>query len=132
MVKDTAGAESSVPGILGMNIICRCYKELFGAHSLSFLEVPSVLQSPGPVLLALQQCHHANKQHPVPRVGAVRVQGPQVVQVPGGVVKMVASTYPDAFCGQLLLFEPQILAYLLDCWLLHVLLRLSDDLCSCG
>lgn len=30
VVRDLNGAESSVHGILGMNVICRCNRELFG------------------------------------------------------------------------------------------------------
>ena len=29
VMKDPPGASTFVPGILGMNVICRCYQELF-------------------------------------------------------------------------------------------------------
>lgn len=106
VVKDPAGAEPSVPGILGMNVIHRCYQQLFGSHGRSFFDLPAVTQSPGPVIEALQHCHQATVQRHVPCTGAVRVRGPRVVQIPGGVMKLVASTCPEQLFGQSLLFEP--------------------------
>ena len=99
-------AESSVPGILGMNVIRRCYRELFSTHGLSFFDLPAVTQSPGPVIEALQRCHQVTTRHHVPPTGAARVQGSRVVRVLGGVIKVVASTCPEQFSGQSLLFEP--------------------------
>lgn len=106
VVKDPVSTESSVPGILGMNVIRRCYRELFSAHGLSFFDLPAVTQSPGPVIEALQQCHQVTTRHHVPPTGAARVRGSRVVRVPGGVMKVVASTCPEQFSGQSLLFEP--------------------------
>ncbi|TWW73446.1 hypothetical protein D4764_15G0008400, partial [Takifugu flavidus] len=39
VVKDPPGASSS-PGILGMNVIRRCYQELFGVFGSSLFESP--------------------------------------------------------------------------------------------
>lgn len=106
VVKDPASIESSIPGILGMNVIRRCYQELFGAHGLSFFDLPAVTQSPGSVIEALQHCHQATTQRRVPSSGVVRVRGSRAVRIPGGVMQMVASTCPEQFAGQSLLFEP--------------------------
>ena len=106
VVKDPVSAESSVPGILGMNVIRHCYRELFSAHGLLFFDLPAVTQSPGPIIEALQRCHQVTTRHHVPPTGAARVQGSRVVRVPGGVMKVVASTCPEQFSGQSLLFEP--------------------------
>lgn len=106
VVKDPVSVESSIPGILGMNVIRRCYQELFGAHGLSLFDLPAVTQSPGSVIEALQHCHQATTRGHVPFTGAVRVRGSRAVRIPGGVMKMVASTCPEHFSGQSLLFEP--------------------------
>lgn len=49
---------------------------------------------------------------------AARVRGSRGVRVPGGIMKMVASTCPEQFSGQSLIFEPlesSLLAGLLIC-----------------
>lgn len=55
VVKDLLCVVSSGPGFLGMKVICRCYRELFGVHGLSFFDLPAVAQAPGSVSEALQQ-----------------------------------------------------------------------------
>ena len=42
VVKDPAGGPPAVPGVLGMNVISRCYHEHFGAHGPSLFDAPSV------------------------------------------------------------------------------------------
>lgn len=59
------GAVSSVPGISGINVIRRCYRELFGTFGPSLFDTLAVMQAPVPVLQALQECHHAPNQEPV-------------------------------------------------------------------
>ncbi|TWW67321.1 Retrovirus-related Pol polyprotein from transposon opus, partial [Takifugu flavidus] len=61
VVKDPPGASSS-PGILGMNVIRRCYQELFGVFGSSLFESPFVSGAPGPVVAALQKCHQTAVQ----------------------------------------------------------------------
>ncbi|TWW54154.1 hypothetical protein D4764_0250440, partial [Takifugu flavidus] len=94
VVKDPPGASSS-PGILGMNVIRRCYQELFGVFGSSLFESPFVSGAPGPVVAALQKCHQTAVQ-PNPQ-GDVRVRGGQVVRIPGGVMKLVAATCSEQF-----------------------------------
>lgn len=60
VVKDPPDVAPSVPGILGMNVIQQCYRELFGAHGL--FKLSAVAQAPGPVIEALQKCHQASNQ----------------------------------------------------------------------
>lgn len=62
--------------------------------------------APGPVLEALQKCHQSAAQIQGNPAGIVRVRGKQAVRIPGGVMKLVASTCPDQFSGQNVLFEP--------------------------
>ncbi|CAI5669158.1 unnamed protein product, partial [Oreochromis niloticus] len=106
VVKDPPGATPSVPGILGMNVIRRCYQELFGAFGISLFNSPSVSQAPRPVLEALHQCHQSAAQAPEDPVGTVKVQGPRAVRIPGGVMQLVATTCSQQLSGQSVLFEP--------------------------
>lgn len=89
-----------------MNVIRRCYRELFGAYGPSFVDSPFVSQAPGPVVTALQRCHQSSTQAPGGPTGTVRVRGKQVVRIPGGVMKLVAGTCSQQFSGQGVLFEP--------------------------
>ncbi|KAK0150708.1 hypothetical protein N1851_008178 [Merluccius polli] len=61
VVKDPPGCLSAqVPGVLGMNVIRKCYKELFGHHGLALFDLPVVSEAPKPVMQALQKCHQAS------------------------------------------------------------------------
>lgn len=73
VLRDSPGAESSSPGILGMNVIRRCYRELFGALGPSLFESPAVSQAPRPVVVALQRCHESVAQESMSTTGTVRV-----------------------------------------------------------
>ncbi|KAI3377319.1 hypothetical protein L3Q82_008522 [Scortum barcoo] len=59
VVKDPTGTVSSVPGVLGMNVICRCYQQILGAFGPSLFDSLPVSKAPGPVIAALQQCHQS-------------------------------------------------------------------------
>ena len=102
VVKDPPGTASSVPGILGMNVIRKCYRELFGTNGPSLFALPPVSHVPGPVFEALQQYHQSSVKKPSPHTGTVRVRGERTIRIPGGVLQLVASTCP----GQAVLFEP--------------------------
>nr|XP_043898190.1 uncharacterized protein LOC122779681 [Solea senegalensis] len=106
VVKDPPGALSSVPGILGMNILRRCYRELFGTHGTSLFDLPLVSQAPNPVVEALQKCHQLVVHAPQYLAGTVRVRGRRPVRIPGEVMKLVASTCPEQAPDQVALFEP--------------------------
>ena len=106
VVKDPVGLQSASPGIVGMNIIRRCYQELFGAHGQSLFGLPAVVHSPGPVVQALRWCHQSSEQDPGPSAGLVRVRGPQRVRISAGVMQLVPATCFDGFAGRALLFEP--------------------------
>ncbi len=63
VVKDPPGGLcAQVPGVLGMNILRRCYQELFGQHGMSLFDLPVVSQAPSSVFQALQHCHHIDSQ----------------------------------------------------------------------
>ena len=106
VVKDPPGPVNQVPGILGMNVLRMCYQELFGAFGPSLFDCPPVSLAPGPVRGALQRCHQLAIHTPKDPVGKVKVRGKRVVRIPGGVMKLVASTCSEQFSGQTALFEP--------------------------
>lgn len=107
IVKDPPGEVSSqVPGILGMNIIRRCYHALFGQHGQSLFTLPSVFEAPESVTQALQKCHQASGQ-PLQRVaGQVKIRGKKACRIPGGTMKIVAATCSKQYSGTSVLFEP--------------------------
>lgn len=59
VVRDPPNAPSAAPGILGSNILHRCYRKLFAVYGPALFDSLSVVQAPGPVLEALQRCHRA-------------------------------------------------------------------------
>ncbi|XP_029941466.1 uncharacterized protein LOC115383427 [Salarias fasciatus] len=107
VVKDppVSGA-SQPPGVLGMNIIRRCYRELFSQHGLEFFDLPSVAEAPEPVMRALQKCHKASGQAPRDVTGRVKVRGRKACRIPGGTMKIVVGTCAEQHSGSSALFEP--------------------------
>lgn len=89
-----------------MNVIRNCYRELFGTHGHSLFALPPVSKAPGPVFKALQQYHQSSVNDLNLLMGAVRVRGEWAIRIPGGVLKLVASTCPEQASGQAVLFEP--------------------------
>lgn len=74
VVRDPPGGLcTKVPGILGMNILSRCYQELFGQHNPALFELPSLLQAATFVTQAFQHCHEVISCSD--RVGPVRMRG---------------------------------------------------------
>lgn len=107
VVKDPPGGVSAqVPGVLGMNVIRRCYRELFGQHGLALFDLPSVSEGPESVLQALQKCHQASVQASQPASSKVKVRGRRAWRIPGGVMKIVAATCSEHHSGTSVLFEP--------------------------
>lgn len=87
-----SGMSPQVPGVLGMNIISKCYQELFGQYGSSLFNMPCVSDSPGVVVQTLQHCHQAVAQSPSEQVRKVSVRGQGPYQVPGGTITVVAAT----------------------------------------
>lgn len=106
VVKDPPGCMSSqVPGVLGMNVIRKCYRELFGHHGLALFDLPVVSEVPKRVMQALQKCHQANVEIDQ-SAGKVKVRGKRACRIPGGVLKIVAATCSQQYSGSTVLFEP--------------------------
>lgn len=81
---------SSVPGVLGMNIIRECYSELFGQYGSDLFDLPQVTQAPSVLQQALQLCHQIQS---VERTGCwARIRGRRGTFVPAESVKFIAVT----------------------------------------
>lgn len=106
VVRDPPGGEPQVPGVLGMNIMRKCYHELFVQHGAALFSQVCVSQAPKQVVQALQRCHHASVQLPPDCPGKVKVRGKRAWHVPGGVMKIVATTCSEQYSGCTVLFEP--------------------------
>lgn len=105
VVKDPPGwTPSQVSGVLGMNIIRRCYFELFGQQGAALFDEQSS-SLPAVLVDAMQKCHVASVCE-MPRPGRVRVRGKKVCHIPGGVMKLVTATCSPQFCEGTVLFEP--------------------------
>ncbi|KAL1280076.1 hypothetical protein QQF64_014676 [Cirrhinus molitorella] len=100
------GLCAQVPGVLGMNVIRRCYQELFGQHGPALFRLPAVSQAPNVMVQALQYCCQASAQSGESYTGKVKVQGRQVCRIPGSTMKLVPTTCSAQFSGSVVLFEP--------------------------
>ncbi|XP_076847994.1 uncharacterized protein LOC143493459 [Brachyhypopomus gauderio] len=107
VVRDPPGGMANkVPGVLGMNVISKCYQELFGQHGPTLFDLPSVSAAPQPVVRALQHCHQAEAQPMLRTSGAVKVGGRRPWRVPGGTMKLISATCPEYYSEHGTLFEP--------------------------
>lgn len=107
VVRDPPGdASLQVPGVMGMNVIQKCYHKLFVQHGLALFELSSVTQAPPSVTQALQKCHQATTQIPPELPGKVKVRGKRACRIPGGAMKIVAVTCSEWFSDATVLFEP--------------------------
>ena len=97
---------SQAPGVLGMNVLSRRYRELFGQHGAALFKTPSVLQAPSPIVEALQQCHRTETQPLRVDLGRVKVRGRRAQRIPGGTMKLVAATCMEQQSSTSVLFEP--------------------------
>lgn len=98
------GVGSQAPGVIGMNILNKCYHELFGQHGSILFTLPSVVQAHSAVIEALQRCHYADT-HPV-GPGRVKVRGRRARRIPGGTMVLIATTCSAQFSDSPVLFEP--------------------------
>lgn len=107
VVRDPPGGMAAkIPGVLGMNVISKCYRELFGQYGPTLFDLPSVSTAPRPVVRALQHCHQAEVQPAIKTSGAVNVGGRRPWRVPGGAMKLVPATCSEQYSGLGTLFEP--------------------------
>lgn len=106
VVKDPPNASNQVPGVLGMNVLSKCYQELSGQYGLAFLEDPSIAQAPAPLLQAFQHCHQAEIQPPTTVIGRAKVRGRRACRISGGSMKLVPATCSPQYASGVVLFEP--------------------------
>lgn len=92
IIRDTPDVSPNpeVCGVLGMNVIRECYRELFLEHGPALFNLPPVKQNPWQKVL--QFCHRAQLQPESQVHGPVRVRGRRKIQIPGGTMKLVPTT----------------------------------------
>lgn len=106
VVRDPPGGMCrDVPGVLGMNLLGRCYQDLFGQHGIALFELPIVVQSPS-VLQTLQHCQRVSTKSCSDLAGNVWVRGRRTCRIPGGTMKLVTATCYSQYSGSTVLFEP--------------------------
>ena len=106
VIKDPpSGVNPKVPGILGMNVLSKCYREFFEQYGRSLFEVPSLTQAPTSLLQAFQCCHQVETQ-PSTNLSLVKVRGRRASRVPGGSMMLVPSTCSAQYASGTVLFEP--------------------------
>lgn len=103
VVRDPPGGGSSIPGILGMNILSRCYHELFGQYGPTLFELPLVTQD-AELVQAFQTCQKVDGV--LTCGGNVKIRGRRVCRIPGGTLKFVTATCASVFSDKIVLFEP--------------------------
>uniref|UniRef100_A0A8C1Y575 Gypsy retrotransposon integrase-like protein 1 n=2 Tax=Cyprinus carpio TaxID=7962 RepID=A0A8C1Y575_CYPCA len=107
VVKDPPGGIGvQAPGVLGMNVLGRCYQQLFGQHGTALFNFPSVAGVPPFVRQALQQCHQVSTHPPPGCSGWVRVRGPRMQRVIGGTITLIAATCSEQLADGVVLLEP--------------------------
>lgn len=108
VVEDPPPADASppVPGVLGMNILRKCYRTLFGQHGFALFDLPMVTDAPACVVRALQRCHQVSEAPQSAAFSQVKVRGQRVVRIPSGTMQVVSATCSAHFSGATVLFEP--------------------------
>ncbi len=107
VVKDPPGGMcAKVPGVLGMNVLGKCYQGLLGQHGPSLFEFPPVASAPVSFVRALQYCHQTTTLPPVGETGQVKTRGPRAYRIPSGTIKLVAATCSEQYSNVTALLEP--------------------------
>ena len=94
------------PGVLGMNILRRCYNTLFGQHGPALFNLPIVTEAPESVVQAFQRCQQASLTPPSDVIGKVKLRGKKACRISGGTMKFVPATCSAQHSGTTVLFEP--------------------------
>lgn len=103
VVRDPPGSGPDVPGILGMNVLSRCYRELFGRHGSTLFELPSLAEDVN-MIQVFQNCQQAVRA--ADRGNNVKVRGHKVCRISGGTLTFVTATCSSLLAGKTVLFEP--------------------------
>ncbi len=102
------GMSLEVPGVLWMNILGRCYQELFGQHGSALFDLPVITQLPDVSLKSkcIANCHQVSARKLSDHVGWERVHGRRVCGIPGVTMKLMDATCSAQYFGGTVLFEP--------------------------
>lgn len=107
VVRDPPGGIcTQVPGVLGMNVLSRCYQELFGRHGPALFDLAVTVDAPSFVMQAFQHCHRMEDRGSVRHSDLVRLRGRKSCRIPGGMMKFVAATCSEKYAEGVVLFEP--------------------------
>ena len=87
--------KKATPGILGMNIIIDCYRELFAQHGTNLFQSPAVQSAAVAWKLAFRHCERIEAIVSSSSAFKVRVQGKRPVCVAAGTLSMVPVTCPQ-------------------------------------
>ena len=107
VVKDPpADASLPAPGVLGMNILRRCYSTLFGQHGSALFKLPTITEAPKSAVQALQRCQQASLTSSFDAVGKVKLRGKKACRIFGGTMQLVPATCSAQHSETTVLFEP--------------------------
>lgn len=107
VVKDPPdGASSPAPGVLGMNILRRCYSTLFGQHGPALFNLHTVTEAPTPVVQAFQRRHQASLSPVADVFSKVKLRGKKACRIFGGSMQLVPATCSFHRSGTCVIFEP--------------------------
>lgn len=80
---DPPGGSPDIPDVLGMNVLSRCFQELFGHHGAMLFEDSKIIQ-------AFQECQRAMRASD--HGSNVKVRERSICRISGGTIKFVAAT----------------------------------------
>ncbi len=86
-----------------MNVLSRCYRELFGRHGSNLFELLSVAQD-SKIVRAFQDCQQVTRASD--HGSNAKVRGRCVCRILGGTLKFVTATCSSSLAGKTVLFEP--------------------------
>lgn len=87
--------KSTVPGVLGMNVVWLCFKELYEKYGPELFQSPPVLSAAPAWKQALRACEQMDAVVNAPSPFKVRVQGGSPIRVPAGTLSMIPVTCPQ-------------------------------------
>ena len=87
--------KKATPGILGMNIIIDCYRELFAQHGTNLFQSPAVQSAAVAWKLAFRHCERIEAIVSSSSAFKVRVQGKRPICVTAGTLSMIPVTCPQ-------------------------------------
>ena len=98
--------KNTVPGLLGMNIISRCYEELLQEHGNHLFSAPQVKQAGKRWESALSQCQQMERILKTGRVGEAVSLPRSSVRIPAGSLQFVQATCNQGLALSTVLLEP--------------------------